>query len=135
MEATTVMKAPTEMPIEASNAKSEVELKKSNKADKASKTTEKVETPKKVEPMAKMPIPVEELSNRRKKDKMSAEELMELSIDTQKARELHKKYGSKSAAIRELASIGLTRSRIAAALDIKYQFANNVLGRPLKREL
>ena len=44
------------------------------------------------------------------------------------------KYASKSAAIRDLASKGMSRSDIAKTIDIRYQHVRNVLETPLKRK-
>lgn len=44
-------------------------------------------------------------------------------------------YGTKSAAIRVLASKGVATAEIARHMGIKYQHARNVLKRPLKRQL
>lgn len=44
------------------------------------------------------------------------------------------KYPSKSAAIRDLAAGGISRSDIAKTIGIRYQHVRNVLETPLKRK-
>ncbi len=56
----------------------------------------------------------------------------QLTDDTRTGTELLTKFGTKSAAIRELAFRQWETSRIAKALGIRYQHAYNVLQQPLK---
>lgn len=42
-------------------------------------------------------------------------------------------YVTKSEAIRDLASKGISRGQIAQLLDIRYQHVRNVLTKPLKK--
>ncbi len=47
--------------------------------------------------------------------------------------EYYKKYGTWSAAIRQLSGEGLTTAEIATTLGKRYQHVRNVLTRPMKR--
>lgn len=53
--------------------------------------------------------------------------------DMLSSEQLIKKHGSKSAAIRVLASEGYTTGEIAQKVGVIYQHARNVLKHPLKR--
>lgn len=55
------------------------------------------------------------------------------TIQTPEVQKVIKDAPTKSAAIRQLHSMGLTRGQIAKAMGIRYQHVRNVLITPLKR--
>lgn len=68
------------------------------------------------------------------KPKKKKQEQKRVDLDDLSPSELVAHFGgTKSAAIRGLASEGLKVSGIAKKLEIRYQHARNVLTRPLKR--